>query len=194
MLEVRSAVRVLVGSCTHIHEQVRRGGAPCRSWRWRRVLAHVTHSQHSRASAQAARVARSQCAGRSTDARPPPHHKPPPATGCLISHYNLRAARFLPLLLPRFVLRIIECIPLAPAAMRARRRPDNSRVQLRRSAVTPCVHTGTANAILWRADVLQTPTNLSFIECAAYKICSYLGIMTYRFLIQKDISQTSELQ
>ncbi|CAH2267641.1 jg16932 [Pararge aegeria aegeria] len=37
----------------------------------------------------------------------------PTATGCLISHYNLRA-RFLPSLLPRFVLRIIECIPLAP--------------------------------------------------------------------------------
>lgn len=47
----------------------------------------------------------------------------PTATGCLISHYNLRA-RFLPLLLPRFVLRIIECIPLAPPPGRhARRAP-----------------------------------------------------------------------
>lgn len=53
-----------------------------------------------------------------------PHHTP---HRYLISHYNLRAARFLPLLLPRFVLRIIECIPLAPApaAMHAERRPDN---------------------------------------------------------------------
>lgn len=86
--------------------------------------------------------------GAATDALAPTAPRAPTATGCLISHYNLRAARFLPLLLPRFVLRIIECIPLAPAAMRARRRPDNSRVQLRRSAVTPRVHITTANAIL----------------------------------------------
>lgn len=72
-------------------------------------------------------------AASATAAPAPTRHAAPTATGCLISHYNLRVARFLPLLLPRFVLRIIECIPLAPAAMRAERRPDNSRVQLRRS-------------------------------------------------------------
>lgn len=80
------------------------------------------------------RRGRSACAERPRLPRAGPHRttRAPTATGCLISHYNLRAARFLPLLLPRFVLRIIECIPLAPAAMRGERRPDNSRVQLRR--------------------------------------------------------------
>lgn len=93
----------------------------------------LTH--YTRDGARAAQAARAVCVRRATPTaarRPPPHNAAPTATGCLISHYNLRAARFLPLLLPRFVLRIIECIPLAPAAMRGERRPDNSRVQLRR--------------------------------------------------------------
>lgn len=109
--------------------------SPCRSWR--RVLAHVTHSQHSRGGAGGAGGAFSVRRWPRLTREAPTAPRAPTATGCLISHYNLRAARFLPLLLPRFVLRIIECIPLAPAAMRARRRPDNSRVQLRRNAVTP---------------------------------------------------------
>ncbi|CAG9585621.1 unnamed protein product [Danaus chrysippus] len=70
---------------------------------------------HNTREAQAARA----CVRRATTAvhRPPPLF--PTATGCLISHYNLRA-RFLPSL-PRFVLRIIECIPLArpPCAVSA---------------------------------------------------------------------------
>lgn len=70
-------------------------------------------------------AARAVC-GRDCRTTPGPHLQAPTATGCLISHYNLRAARFLPLLLPRFILRIIECIPLAPSAMRAERRPVNS--------------------------------------------------------------------
>lgn len=97
----------------------------------------LTHN--TRDGARAAQAARAVCVRRATPTaarRPPPHDAAPTATGCLISHYNLRAARFLPLLLPRFVLRIIECIPLAPAAMRGERRPDNSRVQLRRRGRT----------------------------------------------------------
>lgn len=97
----------------------------------------LTH--YTRDGARAAQAARAVCVRRATPTaarRPPPHDAAPTATGCLISHYNLRAARFLPLLLPRFVLRIIECIPLAPAAMRGERRPDNSRVQLRRDRAT----------------------------------------------------------
>lgn len=97
----------------------------------------LTH--YTRDDARAAQAARAVCMRRATPTaarRPPPHDAAPTATGCLISHYNLRAARFLPLLLPRFVLRIIECIPLAPAAMRGERRPDNSRVQLRRRGRT----------------------------------------------------------
>lgn len=86
--------------------------------------AHVTHNTPG--AAQAARAVCVRRAIATAARRPPPHHERPTATGCLISHYNLRAARFLPLLLPRFVLRIIECIPLAPAAMRGERRPDNS--------------------------------------------------------------------
>lgn len=125
-----------VVSWTHIHEQVRWGralaahGAGC----WRMSHTHSTREARRRRR----RGWLAQCAGRPRLTREAPTApRAPTATGCLISHYNLRAARFLPLLLPRFVLRIIECIPLAPAAMRARRRPDNSRVQLRRSAVTP---------------------------------------------------------
>lgn len=109
--------------------------SPCRSWRrrwWRMSHTHNTHEARRR------RRGRSACAERARLPRDGPHRTPraPTATGCLISHYNLRAARFLPLLLPRFVLRIIECIPLAPAAMRGEHRPDNSHVQLRpRAAV-----------------------------------------------------------
>lgn len=96
--------------------------SPCRSWRLPRR--RMSQSQHSRSAAQAARAVCWRPAS-ATAAPSPPPHRAPTATGCLISHYNLRAARFLPLLLPRFVLRIIECIPLAPAAMRGERRPDN---------------------------------------------------------------------
>ncbi|GBP54603.1 hypothetical protein EVAR_33072_1 [Eumeta japonica] len=104
------------------------------------LLAHVTHCTHSRRGAwrRSARTVSARGAAPTAargSGRPPPHPAPT-ATGCLISHYNLRVARFLPLLLPRFVLRIIECIPLAPAAMRAERRPDNSRPQLRRAQAT----------------------------------------------------------
>lgn len=122
---------------THIHEQVRRGGGlPAHGavgggcWR-------MSHSHYTR-EARRRRRGRSACAERARLPRAGPHRttRAPTATGCLISHYNLRVARFLPLLLPRFVLRIIECIPLAPAAMRTERRPDNSRMQLRRSKVT----------------------------------------------------------
>lgn len=112
------------------------------------VEAHVTHSQHSRGAAQAARAVCVRRATATAARRPPPHDGAPTATGCLISHYNLRVARFLPLLLPRFVLRIIECIPLTPAAMRGERRPDNSRVQLR---------LGRAPRPRHRTSVLATP-------------------------------------
>lgn len=103
------------------------------------MVAGACHNTRYTHEARRRRRGRSACAERARLPHAGPHFttQTPTATGCLISHYNLRAARFLPLLLPRFVLRIIECIPLAPAAMRAGRRPDNSRVQLRRAVTTP---------------------------------------------------------
>lgn len=86
---------------------------------------HVTHSQNTREAGggrrrTTGREARARRRGRSVCTEPArlptsPHRttRAPTAT-VLVSHYNLRAACFLPLLLPRFVLRIIECIPLAP--------------------------------------------------------------------------------
>ncbi|CAF4774389.1 unnamed protein product [Pieris macdunnoughi] len=95
-----------------------------------RSTAHVTQalSLASGAGARAVCVRRaSATAGPRRTARPPPL----PAASFLTI---ICVFRFLPLLLPRFVLRIIECIPLAPAAMRGERRPDNSRAQLRLGA------------------------------------------------------------
>lgn len=100
---MRVGVVCVVLRATHIHEQVRRGSLAAHGWR-RRM------STHSRALGVGAGGAGGL---RPRLPRSPPHHSAPTAT-VLISHYNLRAARFLPLLLPRFVLRIIECIPLAP--------------------------------------------------------------------------------
>lgn len=107
--------------------------SPCRSWRCAWRMSGVRCQVSGVSVTHSTRGARRRRRGRSAGERtlPSPPRRAPTATGCLISHYNLRAARFLPLLLPRFVLRIIECIPLAPAAMRAERRPDNSRAQLR---------------------------------------------------------------
>lgn len=105
------------GADTHIHEQVRRGGglaAHGAGWRrvcWRGGRMSLTHS--TRGAAQAARAVCGRRAIATAARRAPTVPRAPTATGCLISHYNLRA-RFLPSLLPRFVLRIIECIPLAP--------------------------------------------------------------------------------
>lgn len=121
------------------------------------ALGEVAHvNTHNTREARRRRRGRSACAERPRLPRAGPHRttRAPTATGCLISHYNLRAARFLPLLLPRFVLRIIECIPLAPAAMRGERRPDNSRVQLRRGRAPP--YRGRRACYSLRADVTSS--------------------------------------
>ena len=97
--------------------------------------------------AQAARVARSPCAGHSTDARPPPHHEPPP----------LPAASFLTIICVLLVFYHYYSLVLfyvLSSASRSHRPPCAlGAAQIIAAcnyvaAVTPSVHTGTANAIL----------------------------------------------